>query len=76
MESIVVEQLSHKYGEIEIISGSKLIPPITKERTCELCGNIEHIKDWSYVWVTVVAGVAAIGVVIGLISYIRAFKRK
>ena len=76
MESIVVEQLSHKYGEIEIISGSKLIPPITKERTCELCGNIEHIKDWSYVWVTVVAGIVAIGVIIGLIGYIKAFRKK
>ena len=69
-------QLVHNYSEWIIASGSKLIPPITKERTCELCGDVEQTQDWSYVWVTVIAGIAAIGVIIGLISYVRAFKRK
>ena len=76
IETRVMEQLSHKYGDMVIISGSKLIPPIVKERTCELCNNIEHFEDWSYIWVTILAGVATIGVVIGVIGYIRAFKKK
>ena len=68
--------LEHDFSEYEIVNGSKLIPPIVKERKCNLCGEIDCIKDWSYVWVTVLAGLAAIGVAIGVIGYIRAFKKK
>lgn len=72
-EVVSLEQLSHKYGEIITVKGSILIPPIVKERTCELCGNIDHIEDWSCVWVTVLVGIAIIGAIIGVIGYIRAF---
>ena len=34
------------------------------------------MTDWSYVWVTIVAGVALIGILIGIINYIRAFKKR
>ena len=71
-----VVALSHDYSNYEIVSGSKLIPPIVKERKCILCGDIDRINDWSYVWITALAGIAVIGVIIGLISYIRAFKRR
>lgn len=75
-EQMVIEQLSHNYGDMVVISGSKLIPPIVKERVCEFCHDAEYFEDWSYVWVTVLAGVATLGAVIGVIGYIRAFKKK
>ena len=71
-----IAALEHNYGDYEIVSGSKLIPPIVKERKCSFCGGIDRIEDWSYVWVTVVAGIVAIGVIIGLIGYIKAFRKK
>lgn len=74
VETIV--HYEHKYGEWVVVGGSKVIPPIIKEKTCSLCGNTETFNDWSYVWVTIVAAVVAIGFIIGIISYIRAFKKK
>lgn len=71
-----VEALEHNYGEYSVVSGSKLIPPIVKERKCIYCETSEQINDWSYIWITFLAAIAVIGVVIGLISYIRAFKKK
>lgn len=71
-----IAHYEHKYGEWVVVGGSKVIPPIIKEKTCSLCGNTETYNDWSYVWVTVVAAVVAIGFVVGIISYIRAFKKK
>lgn len=75
-ESDTLPILEHSYSEYSVVSGSKLIPPIVKERKCILCGEIDHIRDWSYVWITFLAAIAVIGIVIGLISYIRAFKKK
>lgn len=72
----VTESEGHIYGDFTIISGNKLIPPIVKERKCDVCRNIETVTDWSYIWVTVVACIVTVGVVIGLIGYIRAFKKK
>lgn len=71
-----IAALEHNYGNYEIVSGSKLIPPIVKERKCNLCGGIDRIEDWSYVWVTVLAGIAVVGVIIGLIGYIKAFRKR
>ncbi len=67
--------LEHRYGEITVLSGSPLIPPIVKERTCTHCGDVTTITDWSYVWVPILAIVALVGVVIGVLNYIKAFKR-
>ena len=75
-ENREIDALDHSYGDYEIVSGSKLIPPIIKERKCGFCGGVDRIEDWSYVWVTVLAGIAAIGVIIGLIGYIKAFRKK
>ena len=75
-ETRSVEALVHSYDEYRFVSGSKLIPPIIKERVCATCGNIDQISDWSYIWVTVLAAIAVIGVVIGSVGYIKAFRKK
>ena len=76
IENREIIALSHDYSDYEIVSGSKLIPPIVKERKCNLCDKIDRINDWSYVWITALAGIAAVGIIVGIIGYIRAFKRK
>ena len=75
IEEQQIEQLTHEYGEWIVISGSKLIPPIVREKTCELCGNIETVKDWSNIWITILVGIALIGVTIGIINYIVSIKK-
>ena len=70
-----VSQLEHKYGDWIVVGGSKIIPPIVKEKTCVLCGNAERFNDWSYVWVTILAGIAIVGVLIGVFNYIKGMKR-
>ena len=75
IEEQQLEQLTHEYGEWIVISGSKLIPPIVREKTCELCGNTETVKDWSNVWITILVGIALIGVTIGIINYIVSIKK-
>ena len=75
-ETGTLAALSHEYGEWEIVSGNKLIPPIVKEKTCAHCADVQSLTDWSYVWVTIVAGVVLLGVLIGVINYARAFKNR
>lgn len=70
-EKETVEQLTHQYCPLEVVSGSKLIPPIVKEKTCKLCGDVQQIKDWSFVWVPIVCGVVAIFAVFGVVNYVR-----
>ncbi len=67
---------THQFTDYRQISGSVLIPPIVKERTCELCHYSETVEDWSCVWVTILAVAAVIGVVLGVINYAKAFKKK
>lgn len=75
VETQAIEQLTHIYGDLSVVSGSKLIPPIVKERQCSLCGNIEQVKDWSFVWVPIVCGVVAIFAIFGIVNYIRILKK-
>lgn len=75
-EQRVIGQLSHEYGDYIKVSGSKLIPPIVSEKTCNLCGDVQTYKDWSNVWIAVVIAITAIGVVIGVVNYVRAFRRR
>ena len=70
-----ITHLEHKYGEWIVVGGSKIIPPIVKEKTCELCGNTERFNDWSYIWVTIIAGIAVVGILIGVINYIKGMKK-
>ena len=70
-----IESINHRYGDWVIVSGSKLIPPIVKEKTCSLCGDVVSSKDWSYVWVSFVAVIAAVGVIIGVANYIKNLKK-
>ena len=71
-----IERKPHTFGEWEVISGNKLIPPIVKEKKCTLCGDVQTNRDWSYIWITILTGVAVVGALIGIINYIRAFKRR
>jgi len=70
-----IPQLTHVFGNWEVLSGSKLIPPIVKEKQCSLCGEVEQVKDWSFVWVPIVCGVVALFAVIGIINYVRILKK-
>ena len=70
-----IEKLEHRFGDWEIVSGNVIIPPIVKEQECELCGFTETVNDWGYVWVTALAGVAFIGLIFGVLAYIKAFRR-
>lgn len=75
VEKQAIEQLTHNYGEYVVVSGNKLIPPIVKEKTCKLCNDVQTYKDWSSIWITILIGVALIGVVIGVVNYIKALKK-
>ncbi len=71
-----IPKLEHQYGAYQTVSGSALIPPIVKQQTCTLCGHAETAEDWSYVWVPILVAIALIGVVIGVVNYAKAFKRR
>ena len=70
----ILEVTDHRFGDWEVVSGNIIIPPIVKEQRCVYCGYTETTKDWGYVWVTVLAGIAAIGVCFGIVAYIKAYK--
>lgn len=72
----IIAKSDHSFSDWNVVSGSKLIPPIVKERKCINCKYEEQIKDWGYIWVTILVAIASVGVVIGLIGYIRAFRKK
>lgn len=71
-----IEVVDCSYSDWVTVRGNVLIPPIVKEKSCTMCNDTQTITDWSYTWVTVVAGVALVGILIGVINYIRVFKRK
>lgn len=71
-----IDPLPHAFSEYIIVSGNKLIPPIVKEKTCSVCGLVETHNDWSNVWITALVGIGAIGLLIGFINYVRAFKNR
>lgn len=75
-EQQTIEQLTHNYGEYIVVSGNRLIPPIFREKTYSLCNDVQTYKDWSNVGITVLIGVALIGVVAGLVNYIKAIKKR
>ena len=74
-EEKTIEKLEHRFGDWEVVSGNVVIPPIVKEQECELCGFTETVKDWGYVWVTVLAGITLLGLCFGVLAYIKAFRR-
>jgi hypothetical protein len=73
--AVVLETTDHRFGDWEVVSGNVIIPPIVKEQRCIYCGHTETVKDWGYVWVTVLAGIAAIGVCFGLVAYFKAYQK-
>ena len=70
-----IPQLTHIYRDWETVSGNKLIPPIVREKQCSLCGEVEQVKDWSFVWIPIVCGVVAIFAIVGIINYVRILKK-
>lgn len=40
----------HDYGKWETVSGSVWNNPIVKERTCSICGDVEHVESNSTSW--------------------------
>ena len=52
------------------------IPPIVKEKHCERCGDTQQVTDWSFVWLPIVIGVVIILSIVGLINYIKMFKKE
>lgn len=73
----VTEKLSrgdHSFGAWEVVSGNIVIPPIVKEHKCAHCGYTETVKDFGYVWVTVLAVIAVIGLGVGVVSYFKAYR--
>lgn len=76
MSEETIDAVGHTYGEWEIVAGNKLIPPIVKEHRCSVCSYSESYKDWSYVWIPIVSGIGLVGITIGLINYIKAFKKR
>jgi len=73
--SEAIPMLGHVYGEWQILSGNVLIPPIVREKNCSLCDDVQTYKDWSNIWVLIVAIVIVIAIVIGIIGYIKAFSK-
>ena len=70
------ESTPHKYGELKKVFGNRLIPPIVKEKTCDLCNHTITHRDWSNVWILILIIVVLVGATIGIISYVKAFKRR
>ena len=62
---------THDFCDWYIVSGSTVIPPIVRERYCRLCNYTETVTDWGKIWVIVLIAIGSVGVVIGLISYIK-----
>ncbi len=73
--TVEVPALEHRYGDLQVTSGSALIPPIVREHACTVCQYAESFTDWSLVWVPILAVLALVGAVIGVWSYVKAFKR-
>ena len=65
--------LTHSYSDYVVIKGSKLIPPMVKQRACVHCGLEEIVNDWSYAWISAVIVVA---IIIGCINYFKAYRGK
>ncbi len=72
---VVLPAVEHNYGEFQVISGSKIIPPIVSSRSCEICSHTETIEDWSYIWIAGLIIVGIIGALIGVINYAKAFRK-
>ena len=76
VDRVAIPALPHTYGESYVLRGSKLIPPIVSEHRCTVCNHTETVKDWGYVWVPIVAAVGVVVVIIGVIGYAKAFRKK
>lgn len=74
VESQSIPPLNHKYGEFTVVSGNVVIPPIVKNQTCSDCGHVNTVNDWGYVWVTALALVGLVGICVGVVAYIKAYK--
>lgn len=51
MEEEVIPTTEHDYGDWSTISGSVWNNPIVKERTCSICGDVQHTESNATSWV-------------------------
>jgi len=49
-EEEAIPTVEHTYGNWEKVSGSVWNNPIVKERTCSICGDVEHVESNSTSW--------------------------
>ena len=49
-EEEAIPTIDHSYGKWKTISGSVWNNPIVKERTCSVCGEVEHVESNSTSW--------------------------
>jgi len=71
----IIPTLTHNYTDWTVIRGNKLIPPIVEERHCIHCGDTQQTEDWSYAWITVLAGVSVVGILVGFVYYFKGLKK-
>lgn len=49
-EEEILEKIDHNFGSWTTLSGSVWNNPIVKERTCSVCGEVEHVESNSTSW--------------------------
>ncbi len=76
LETRSVPALGHEFAHSEVIREATATSLGTKKSTCDRCGEVEYTDDYSKVWIIPVIAVAIIAVLIGVINYARAFRRK
>ncbi len=76
LESRDVDALGHDFAEKVVVREATMTEVGMKKGTCSRCGEEQYFDDYSKVWIIPVIVVAAIGILIGVINYIRAFRRK
>ncbi len=75
LETEQVDAKGHSLGKWKIKVPATWISLGEKEAECEVCGEIETGRDWSKVWILPVIILGAIILIIGVVNYIKSFKR-
>ena len=75
VSKVNIPATGHFFGEWYTVSGSYLVPPVKKERTCSVCAHVEEYSK-NTIWVTILIFLALAGSIFGVINYIRVLKKK
>lgn len=76
LETEEIEALGHHVEEWEIIEEATPISFGRKMGVCTRCGDTAYANDYSKIWVIPVGVLAAIGILIGLVNYVKASRRR